>query len=111
MGDATGLITPPAPPIHGTPLPAWRLLIATLRNPLTACSEESFQLPSGRVRLLGRTTIGVNHPDGVKHVLATHAARYGRPVAAVRSVRWMMGNGLFLAEGEGAKVSVETVTA
>jgi cytochrome P450 len=100
MGDDAGLITPPAPPVHRSPLPPWRLLIATLRNPLTAYSEDSFQLASGRVRLLGRTTIAVNHPDGVRHVLATHADRYGRPVAAVRSVRWMMGNGLFLAEGE-----------
>ena len=100
MGGADARIVPPAPPVHQRPLPPWRLLLTTLRNPLRAYSEDSFRLPSGRVRLLGRTTIGVNHPDGVKHVLTTHAARYGRPIAAKRSVRWMMGNGLFLAEAE-----------
>jgi cytochrome P450 len=93
-------IVPPAPPVHARPLPPWRLLAATLRNPLTAYSEESFQFTSGRVKLLGRTTVGVNHPDGVKHVLTTHAAKYIRPLPLIRSVRWMMGNGLFLAEGE-----------
>jgi cytochrome P450 len=93
-------IVPPAPWVHAKPLPSWRLLAATLRNPLTGYSEESFQLPSGRVTLLGRTTIGVNHPDGVKHVLTTHADKYVRPLPLIRSVRWMMGEGLFLAEGE-----------
>ena len=93
-------LIPPAPLVHAKPLPPWRLLATTLRNPLTGYSEESFQLPSGRVRLLGRTTIAVNHPDGVKHVLTTNAARYVRPLPLIRSVRWMMGNGLFLAEGE-----------
>jgi cytochrome P450 len=100
MRDAAGLIVPPVHPVHGIPLSSWRLLLATLRNPLTAYSDESFQARSGRVRLLGRTTIGINHPDGVRHVLTTHAARYGRPIAAVRSLRWMMGDGLFLAEGD-----------
>jgi cytochrome P450 len=93
-------IVPPAPPVHARPLPPWRLLAASLRNPLTGYSEESFQLASGRVKLLGRTTVAVNHPDGVKHVLTTHAARYVRPLPLIRSVRWMMGEGLFLAEGE-----------
>jgi cytochrome P450 len=100
MTQAAGLIVPPAPPVHANPLPSWRLLLATLRNPLNAYSEDSFRLRSGRVTILGRTAIGVNHPDGVKHVLTTHVARYGRPVAAVRAIRWMMGNGLFLAEGD-----------
>lgn len=93
-------IIPPAPPVHARPLPSWRLLAATLRNPLTGYSQESFELPSGRVRLLGRTTIGINHPDGVKHVLTAHADKYVRPLPLIRSVRWMMGEGLFLAEGE-----------
>ena len=87
MTDAAGRIVPPAPPVHSKPLSPWRLLATTLRNPLMGYSEESFQLRSGRVQLLGRTTIGVNHPDGVKHVLTSHAAKYGRPVAAIRSVR------------------------
>jgi cytochrome P450 len=81
-------------------LPAWRVIAATLTNPLTLYSQDSFRLPVGRVHLLGRNSIGVNHPDGVKHVLTTHAASYGRPAAAIRPVRWMMGNGLLLAEGE-----------
>lgn len=100
MTDAARRITPPAPPVHAQPLPSWRLVLAALQNPLTAYSQDSFRRPAGRVKILGRTTIAVNHPDGVKHVLTSHAARYGRPVAAMRSVRWMMGNGLFLAEGE-----------
>ncbi|HLL58918.1 MAG TPA: cytochrome P450 [Allosphingosinicella sp.] len=100
MTDAAGYIVPPAPPIHPKPLSSLRLIMATLRNPLTGYSEESFQLASGRVRMLGQTMIGVNHPDGVKHVLTTHAAKYQRPVVVARTSRWMMGEGLFLAEGE-----------
>ncbi len=93
-------IQPPAPKVHARPLPAWRIIAATLTNPLTLYSQDSFALPVGRIRILGRTSIAVNHPDGVKHVLTTHATKYGRPAAAIRPVRWMMGNGLLLAEGE-----------
>lgn len=100
MTGADGLITPPAPPVHRMPLPSWRLLLTILRNPLNAYSEVSFRLPVGRVRLLGRTTVAVNHPDGVKHVLATHSERYAKPIATRRSARWIMGNGLFLSEAE-----------
>lgn len=100
MRDEAGRIVPPAPAVHSKPLPPWRLIVGTLRNPLANYSEESFRLPIGRVRIMGRTTIGVNHPDGIKHVLTTHAARYGRPAVLARSARWMMGNGLFLSEGD-----------
>ncbi len=100
MSNATGRIEPPAPPVHPRPLPGWRLLPIALRNPLNLYSEDSFRLTSGRVRLLGRTIITVNNPDGLKHVLTTNAAKYGRPVSVKRPVRWMMGNGLFLSEGE-----------
>jgi cytochrome P450 len=100
MADAADHIVPPAPPVRAKPLPPWRLIMATLRNPLTGYSEESFEFSSGRVRALGQTTIGINHPDGVKHVLTTNAAKYRRPVAVARTSRWMLGKGLFLAEGE-----------
>lgn len=98
--NSTPRLEPPAPKIHARPLPTWRVVAATLTNPLTFYSQDSFTLPVGRLRILGRNSIGVNHPDGVKHVLTTHAAIYGRPAAAVRPIRWMMGNGLLLAEGE-----------
>jgi hypothetical protein len=68
MTDAGALVTPPTHPVHRKPLPAWRLLRATLTNPLTAFSEESFTFESGRVLMFGLSTIGVNHPDGVKQI-------------------------------------------
>ena len=91
---------PPAPPVHSKPLSSWRLIATALKNPLAAYSVESFGSRSSRVSVLGRTTITLNHPDGVKHVLTTQAYRYGRPVSVFRTVRWLMGDGLFLAEAE-----------
>ena len=90
---------PPALPVHSKPLPSWRLIATALKNPLAAYSAESFGSRSSRVSVLGRTTITINHPDGVKHVLTTQAHRYGRPISVNRTVRWLMGDGLFLAEG------------
>lgn len=98
--DGSMLLVPPAPPIHAKPLPNWRALMGLLRDPLTVYSERDFEQLGSRVRFLGITSIGVNDPEGVRHVLTTAAAKYRRAAVATRPFRWVLGNGLLLAEGD-----------
>ena len=78
---------PPAPPVHAKPLHSWRLIATALRNPLAAYSAESFGSRSSRVSVLGRTTITLNHPDGVKIYsvgLSTYCNRNTAPTAILK---------------------------
>lgn len=98
--DGSLLLVPPAPRVHEKPLPTWRAVAGMLRDPLTVYSELDFERTSSRARFMGRNNIGLNDPAAVKHVLTTHAARYRRAAAATRPFRWVLGDGLLLAEGE-----------
>jgi cytochrome P450 len=99
MDDHIALLIPPAPRVHRHPLPAWRLVAAMLRNPLTVYCEQDFQNAIGQRRLFGRNNIGLNEPAAIRHVLGASAAKYRRPVVIGRLLRWVLGDGLFLAEG------------
>ena len=48
---------------------------------------------------LGRQSVLVNAPDGIRHVLVDNHANYGRTPATLRILHPMIGDGLFLAEG------------
>ena len=89
---------PPAPRVHGRRLSSWRGLATLFRNPLAVFTEEDFEVAIIRSRLLGRDNLMVNDPVAVRHILSS--PKYRRPMAIVRPVRWLGGNGLFLAEGE-----------
>jgi hypothetical protein len=85
MTQTTGLITPPAHPLHRKPLPRWRLLAATLSNPLTTLTEESFTHRSGRVRMFGP----VDHrrePSGRRQACADDPRIQIRPAGPGRAV-------------------------
>lgn len=101
MGNSmtAGLLIPPAPRVHRKQLPAWRLIASMLRNPLTAYCEQDFEDRIGQRRLFGRNNIGLNDAVAIRHVLATSSEKYRRPVAARRLFRWVLGDGLFLSEG------------
>lgn len=98
--DGSMMLVPPAPRVHEKPLPNWRALMAMMRDPLTVYSERDFEQRGSRVRFLGITSIGVNEPESVRHVLTTAASKYRRAAVATRPFRWVLGNGLLLAEGE-----------
>lgn len=98
--DGSALIVPPAPRVHARPISKLRMVAGMLRNPLAVYCEQDFERSISRGRMLGRDNIGLSEPAAVRHVLTTAAAKYRRPVVAVRALRYMMGNGLLLAEGD-----------
>jgi cytochrome P450 len=92
-------IIPPAPKVHAKDLPTWRHLLTAQRNNLAIFPDYAFDLPFARRTLLGIETVLISDPEGIRHVLATNAANYVRPMAVPRVLRPLQGQGIFLAEG------------
>ena len=92
-------VIPPAPFVHPEDLSTPRLVVATLSNTLGNWSRNAFDIPYGRRTVLGVDSLLVNDPAAIRQVLQSHMANYARPLAAVRPVRPLAGEGVLLAEG------------
>src|SRR5579863_4726576 len=99
MLETRPFIVPPAPPVHPKDLPAIKLLLGSIRDSLSIWPDYAFDVDFNRGKLFGIESVLVNDPAGVRHVMATNAANYIRPVILPRILRAMAGNGVFLAEG------------
>ena len=90
---------PPAPKVHPRDLPAWRLIPTAIRNNLEIWPDYAFEVDFNKSRMLGISSILVNDPADIRHVLTVNAANYRRPISVTRVARPLGGSGLFLAEG------------
>jgi cytochrome P450 len=99
MLDRTAPVIPPAPVVHPKDLPAIRLLFGSIRNSLAIWPDYAFDVAFRRNKPLGIESVLVNDPAGVRHVMATNAAKYVRPAILPRLFRPLAGQGVFLAEG------------
>jgi cytochrome P450 len=91
-------IIPPAPKVHKTPLPNWRLLIELTRNNLNIWTEDSFEYTIGLGKSFGIHSAVINDPEGIRHVLATNVANYRKPIPFLRITRPLAGAGLLTSE-------------
>jgi cytochrome P450 len=92
-------IVPPAPKVHASDLPTWRMVLLFARNTVSALTEDAFEAPFTRRSFLGLDSLLVSDPDGVRHVLGPAMGNYRRLVAT-RRVIWPFGSqGVLLAEG------------
>ncbi|HYN39284.1 MAG TPA: cytochrome P450, partial [Rhodospirillales bacterium] len=100
MTSAPRRLVPPAPQPDAT-MPSSRRLLWHYRNnalcawPLSAYEADAYVRP-----IFGRTTLLLNRPDDIRRVLVDNDANYGRTRPTVRIIRPILGNGLFLAEGD-----------
>lgn len=92
-------IVPPAPRVHKGELSTPRLVIETLKNTLGNWSEFAFTELSGRRKVLGVDSMMINDPAAIRHILQTNMANYVRPMASVRPVKPLAGDGVLLSEG------------
>jgi cytochrome P450 len=99
MQTQSTLIIPPAPKVHATDLPLWRFLPAFSRNTISTVPDYAFDVLISRRRMLGIDSMLVNDPECIRHVLATAAGKYKRPMSSYRVFRPFAGNGLLLADG------------
>jgi len=93
-------IIPPAHKVHAKPLPKWRWLPQFFSNPLSIYSQDAFERTFGRAKAFGIDTVAVADPAAIQHVMKTHMDNYVRPVIQARLFRPVMGEGVFLSEGD-----------
>ena len=102
-GLARSPVVPSAPKPATEVLPLWRTILQLRRNALTTWGEPAYEHDIFSRPFMGRTSFLVNHPDGIRRVLVDNHANYGRTPAAIRILRPILGDGLFLAEGNAWK--------
>jgi cytochrome P450 len=79
------------------------------RNPLELWGAPAYELPVAVGTFLGRQQILLNAPDAIRHVLVTNAGNYRRNEAARRVLAPILGDGLFLAEGDNWRHQRRTI--
>lgn len=91
---------PPRPRPLPVPRPQWRTLLQLRRNALASWGAPAYEEPVLAGPFLGRQSLLLNEPAGIRRVLIDNARAYGRTPATLRILHPMIGDGLFLAEGE-----------
>jgi cytochrome P450 len=93
-------LIPPAPaPVNAAT--STRTLMALYRtNALRAWPERAYDADTVERPFFGRQSLLLNHPDDIRRVLVDNPGGYGRTRATKRIIRPLLGDGLFMAEGE-----------
>ncbi len=93
-------LTPPRPKPAVALLPAPLLLPFLRQNALQTWGAPAYRARVVQRPFLGRQSVLMNEPAGIKRILVDNHANYGRTATTVRLLKPMIGEGLFLAEGE-----------
>lgn len=97
---ASAPVAPPRPRPLPVPRPQWRTLLQLRRNALASWGAPAYEEPVLAGPFLGRQSLLLNEPGAIRRVLVDNAGAYGRTPATLRILHPMIGDGLFLAEGE-----------
>ncbi|MEO1090529.1 MAG: cytochrome P450 [Pseudomonadota bacterium] len=110
--DAAPALTPfEAPGVRPLPGPLRRpeILLALRANALRIYGRDAYRLMSFEAPFFGKRSIFTNEPGSIRHVLVDNAANYTRTPATFRILRPVLGNGLFLSEGDDWKFQRRTL--
>jgi cytochrome P450 len=88
------------PPAPAGDLPWYRFLKAVRTNALEIFPQAAYQDDVVVQSFLGRKRFVLNSPDAIHHLLIENIGNYRRTSATIRILRPIIGDGLFLSEGE-----------
>jgi unspecific monooxygenase len=86
-----------------------RRMAAVSTNALAAWPEEAYEAEILHQRFLGRRLLLLNAPEAIRHVLVENPGSYRRSRATIRILRPLVGEGLFLSEGEAWRFQRQTI--
>lgn len=96
--------TPAHPPRVAEPSPVWRQFVGEMRrNPLLNWPQSAIEQTYWFRRIVNLRYHLVSDPDAIGHVLLANAGNYAKPAILKRIFGSMVGEGLFLADGEAWK--------
>jgi cytochrome P450 len=88
-------------PFAGAERQSWRAIAAGLgRNALAGFPPRAFEEMAVARSFVGRQQIILSDPSGIRHILIENADNYRRTASVFRLLGPVLGNGLFLAEGD-----------
>ncbi|MCX7629199.1 MAG: cytochrome P450 [Geminicoccaceae bacterium] len=100
---------PPRPRPQPVPRPQWRTLLQLRRNALASWGEPAYRERVIAGPFLGRLSLLLNEPAAIRRLLVDDAEAYGRTATTLRILHPMIGDGLFLAEGDAWRWQRRTV--
>jgi cytochrome P450 len=100
---------PPRPDIPAQELGWYRGLVAVRTNALRIWPQAAYEQDILVQRFFNRQRLLLNEPGAIHRVLVENAANYRRSAATIRILRPIVGNGLFLSEGEEWKHQRRTI--
>lgn len=100
---------PPVPPTPPRPVGFRDFLRATRTNAIGIFSELSYTEWSVTGRQASRTTVVLNAPDAIHHVLVANPENYRRTPTSVRILYPIVGDGLLLSEGDAWRHQRRTI--
>jgi cytochrome P450 len=109
MQTQTASRIPPHPPMATRLRSQVEAFFVLRRNPLELWGAMAYEQEVIDGKFLGRPQMMLNAPEGIRQVLVTNAANYRRNAATHRVLAPILGEGLFLAEGEAWRHQRRTI--
>jgi cytochrome P450 len=100
MTAISALLVPPRPAPAQAPLSALELGLRLGRNILSIWTEDAYRQDLLVGPFFGVKSFTLNGPDEIRHVFVDNHEAYGRSQVTRRMLRPILGDGLFLAEGQ-----------
>jgi cytochrome P450 len=102
-------ILPPRPPLPTRQRTQLEAFLVIRRNMLEVWGPLAYEQEILFASFLGRKQVLLNSPDAIRHVLVANHENYRRNPATRRIIEPILGNGLFLAEGEAWRFQRRTI--
>jgi unspecific monooxygenase len=102
-------ILPPRPPLPTRQRTQLEAFLVIRRNMLEVWGPLAYEQDILFANFLGRKQVLVNAPEAIRHVLVANPENYRRNPATRRIIEPILGNGLFLAEGDAWRFQRRTV--
>jgi cytochrome P450 len=100
---------PPRPPMPTRLRTQAEAFFVLRRNPLELWGELAYEMDILPGKFLGRNQVMLNDPEAIRRVLVGNPENYRRNTATRRVLQPILGDGLFLAEGEAWRHQRRTI--
>jgi cytochrome P450 len=97
------------PEMPDRPLGWYGRLRSFRRNTLAAWPRQAYEQDWFEQAMFGRRLLLLNAPEAIRQVLVENAGNYRRSPAGIRILRPIVGQGLFLSEGEDWRFQRQTI--